>query len=903
MLFLIKGGKMFYNRNIESIIEELGSDITGLSSKEASARLQKYGENKLKEGENESVFKLFIESFKDPLVIILLIAAVIQILIGEVVESVIIIAVVLLNAVIGVVQAKKAESSLNALKEMSVPHAKVYRDNEKTNVSSHEVVIGDIVSLEAGDIVPADGRIFESESLKINEGMLTGESVPVEKNTDVIENEVGIGDRVNMAFSSSMIVNGRGKMIVTATGMDSEIGKIANLMENADTNQTPLQQKIDEFGKKLGLYILILSAIIFAIEVYRDIHAGTSNNTKEIIISAFMFAVALAVAAIPEALSSIVTIVLSIGTKIMSEKNAIVRRLPAVETLGSTSVICTDKTGTLTQNKMTVVDNYTLGDQNKKATEDFEGISIPFKNADVMNINFSDMTDKEKLVIIGTLCNDATIADDGTEVGDPTEVALIDFAKSSGLDTKNIRNSLTRISELPFDSDRKLMSTLYKIDGENVMMIKGAPDVVIQNTKYVIENGKSRELTDDDIKKLRNINEMFSELALRVLALGFKKVSEDSLNMDDEKDITLVGFVAMIDPPRESVVHAIKEAREAGIKTVMITGDHKITATAIAKDIGLYEEGDMALSGVELDNMDDVDLYKNIEKISIYARVSPENKIRIVKTWQKKHHVTAMTGDGVNDAPALKQADIGIAMGSGTEVAKDASAMVLVDDNFTSIVNAVEVGRTVYNNIKKSIAYLFAGNLGAIIAIIAAVVFNLPNPFTALQLLFINLVNDSLPAIALGFEGTEEGTMKRKPRPKDEKLLTNEMMREILVRGIIIGAVTIIAQRIGLAKSVNLGVAMSFSTLILSRTLQTLPARSSHHTIFKLGVFSNKVVIGAVVVCLIMFNVILLPSLRPIFTIPMDFGINELMICVGLSVVACALMEISKKIKPSNKEM
>ena len=886
---------MFYQKNSVEVLNDLDSNLTGLTQEESKLRLEKYGCNALQEKSKTPTWRLFLENFKDPLVIILLIAAMTQVFLGDTVESIIIFTVLVINAVLGVVQTKKAESSLDSLKKLSVPEAKVIRNNQKLTISSQELVPGDIVILEAGDYVPADGRIIESQTLKVIEGMLTGESEPVLKNTDVINEECALGDQKNMVFSGSMVVYGRATFVVTSTGMNTEVGKIADLLETAGNKQTPLQEKLDDFGKKLGIAIVFLAGFIFALEVFRG---GDLMNS-------FMFAIAIAVAAIPEALTSIVTIVLASGTNIMAKKQSIIRKLPAVETLGSTSVICTDKTGTLTQNKMTVVETYLYGPDSDK----FNGFEYN-KNYDFLNVEDTISSHSNEIAVAGCmlqerylnlssiLCNDSDVNEEGVEIGDPTEVALINYAQKYDLDYKSIREECLRIAEIPFDSDRKLMTTVNSIDGQNIMFTKGAPDVIFSRCKYAIKCDEILEMSDEILDEYKKVNENFSNRALRVLAFAYKKVSDEfEPTLADENDLILIGLMAMIDPPREEVFKAVEEAKSSGIKTIMITGDHKTTAAAIAREIGIMEKDDLALTGKELDSLDDTELDSKLERISVYARVSPENKIRIVKAWQKKGKVTAMTGDGVNDAPALKQADIGIGMGSGTEVAKDASAMVLVDDNFATIVNAIEVGRTVYSNIKKSITYLFSGNLGGIISILFAVFAGWANPFTTIQLLFINLVTDSLPAIALGFEKPEKNTMNKPPRDPNESILCKDTLKVVLTRGSIIGIVTILAQYIGMQTSDALGAAMAFSTITLSRIIQTFAARSNSETICSLGFTSNKYALGAVIVCLAMFSTTLLPFMRGIFAIPSVFEIQNLAICFGLAVLATICMEISKLFK------
>lgn len=878
---------MTYRKEVEIVLSEVESNKDGLSETEAKERLNKYGYNELREGEKTATWKMFLESFKDPLVIILLIAAIIQIFLGEIVESVIIFIVIILNSVLGVTQTKKAESSLDSLKKLSSPNAKVIRDGKKLTIPVKEVVKGDIVILEAGDYIPADGRLIEAQTLKIVEGMLTGESEAVLKHTEKIEEEVGIGDQRNMVFSGSTVVYGRGVLVVTATGMETEMGKVAGLLESAGSKSTPLQRKLDEFGKKLGVVIVILAIVIFGVQVFRG-YMEKLGSMKDLIFDSFMFAIAVAVAAIPEALSSIVTIVLAVGTKEMAQRQAIIRKLPAVETLGSTSVICTDKTGTLTQNKMTVVDFFMYGIEKEefpKGEENLEG-------------------QEEAITMASTLCNDSEITESGVEIGDPTEVALLRFADKNKIDYKLFRDKYDRLNEIPFDSDRKLMSTVNDINGNAMMFTKGAPDVVFNRCTSALNDGDLIKINEEILEKYRKENENFSNRALRVLAFAIKDVPDENFvpAIEDEVEMTLVGLMAMIDPPREQVYDAVKNAKSAGIKTVMITGDHKTTAAAIAKDIGIMSEDDMALTGKELDSLSEEELDRDLERISVYARVSPENKIRIVKAWQKKGKVTAMTGDGVNDAPALKQANIGIGMGSGTDVAKDASAMILTDDNFATIVNAVEVGRTVYSNIKKAITYLFAGNLGAIISIIFAVIMNWANPFTALQLLFINLINDSLPAISLGLEKSEQNIMINPPRDIDESVLAGGAWQTILYRGSLIGIVVIISQYIGNAGDAALGAAMAFSTVTLSRILQTLPARSNYYTIIELGIFSNKYVWGAIGVCSILYCLTLLPGIRSIFDIPATFGGTELGVCILLALCSTIIMELSKLLKKGRRE-
>ncbi len=869
-----------YNQSVNEVLEETKSQFEGLSPKEVENRQAKDGFNELKEKKKTSTWELFIDTLKDPMVIILLLVAFVQLFLGEFVESLVIFIVLMINSVVAVVQTKRAESSLDALRQMSAPSAKVLRNGEKISIPARELVVGDIVSLEAGDFIPADGRLIDVQNLRVEEGMLTGESEPVEKFSDVIEGEVALGDRKNMVFSSSLVVYGRADFLVTAIAEQTEIGKIAQMLETAEAKQTPLQQKLEKFGKQLGWAILALCALIFAVQILRLFTTNQTADMQKAVLDSFMFAVAVAVAAIPEALSSVVTIVLSVGTNKMAKQHAIMRNLPAVETLGSTSVICTDKTGTLTQNKMTVVDSYLPTQGSKELT---------------------DLTQADQKLLLNAmvLCNDSSFSQEGQALGDPTEVALIAYSDKIGYPYQDLREKSPRLAEFPFDSERKLMSTINDFEGQKTIFVKGGPDVLFNRCNQVFLDGKVQEFTPELKEKFQAQNEAFSQKALRVLAYAYKPVSDNKteLTLTDENDLILIGLSAMIDPPREAVYDSIAEAKKAGIKTIMITGDHKTTAQAIAKDIGLMNEGDMALTGQELDALTEEELRENLEKISVYARVSPENKIRIVRAWQNEHQVTAMTGDGVNDAPALKQANIGIAMGSGTDVAKDASSMILTDDNFVSIVSAVSIGRVVYDNIKKSISYLFSGNLGAIIAIVFALVVGWVNPFTALQLLFINLVNDSVPAIALGMEKAEPDVMEKAPRQLNEGIFANGLMRVILIRGSLIGIAAIISQYVGQKTSPEMGVAMAFTTLILARTLQTFAARSNSQNILKLGFTTNKYVLMAVTFCLALYSLTTLPFLREIFSIPASFGWSQWVVAAGLAVIAVICMEILKSIK------
>lgn len=871
----------YYKESIETVLSSLNTSTEGIMTEDAKKRQEEQGFNEISRKDRQSTLSMFIDTFKDPLVIVLLIVAIVQIVLGEAVESLIIFAVLIINSILSVVQTKKAEDSLESLRQMATPTTTVIRNGRPQNVEARELVKGDIVILEAGDNIPADGRLIEAESLQVVEGSLTGESVASDKFTDALEEGTPLADRSNMTYSGTLVTYGRAKMVVTAIGEDTEMGKVAQLIQSAEAKQTPLQRKLEDFSKKLGIGILILSILIFAIQAVR-IFLGNPQDYTVPLVNAFMFAVAVAVAAIPEALQSIVTIVLSVGTKEMAKQHAIIRQLPAVETLGSTSVICTDKTGTLTQNKMTVVDAY-----------------IPNGVIHLFSGDSQTWSDSERILMqIAVLANDSNIDEKGESSGDPTEVALIAYSNKQDAPYEEIRKKYPRLLELPFDSSRKRMSTVHEINGEKRLLTKGGPDIIFDLCSRIKLNGEIVELTEERLEVLKAQNEKFSDQAFRVLAFAYKPIEKDTIEVEDESDLIFVGLLAMIDPPREEVYHAVQDAEKAGIKTVMITGDHKTTARAIGRDLNIFKEGDLAYTGQELDALSDDELMDKLEKISVYARVTPENKIRIVDAWQKKNQVTAMTGDGVNDAPALKQADIGIAMGSGTDVAKDASAMILTDDNFVSIVHAVAVGRTVYSNIKKAIAYLFSGNLGAVIAILVALILKWVNPFTALQLLFINLANDSLPAIALALEPREPNVMNESPRDPDESIFSGKTLSTVIFRGSLIGLAVIISQFIGLQYSAEISVAMAFTTLILSRTLQVFPARSTTQTSFEAGFFTNKFILMAFIACLGLYGITLLPVVRGVFSIPDTFGLMHWAIATGLALSTTVLMELKKKVFP-----
>lgn len=858
-----------YEMTKEEIMNSLEVKPNGLSKNEVESRREKYGDNELQEGKKKSIFQVFLEQFKDVLVVILLIAATISMFLGNVESAIVIFVVVIINALLGTVQHVKAEQSLNSLKALSSPVARVLRDGEKIEIPSKEVVVGDILYLEAGDFVSADGRIIENYSLQVNESSLTGESESVIKTDEIInEKDIPVGDRKNMVFSGSLVTYGRATLVVTAVGMETEIGKVAELLNTTKEKKTPLQINLDNFGKKLAIVILVISIIVFGLNMIRG----------QALVDSFMFAVALAVAAIPEALSSIVTIVLSLGTQKMAKENAIIRKLQAVEGLGSVSIICSDKTGTLTQNKMTV----------KKVF-----INNQIKEAD--DISLDDELEKN-LLTMGLLCSDA-ITDGHKEIGDPTEIALVNFADMYGIDEIKMRDHYERLSEIPFDSDRKLMSTVCRMDKKNVMITKGALDVILNRTKDIITADGISKITDDHIKNIEKVNREFSKTGLRVLAFAFKELKDKTgIKLGDENDLTFIGLISMMDPPREESKQAVEECINAGIKPVMITGDHKITAAAIAKQIGILKDESEAVEGSELDNLSDEELKSFVEKISVYARVSPEHKIRIVRAWQEKGNVVAMTGDGVNDAPALKQADIGVAMGiTGSEVAKDAASMILTDDNFATIVKAISNGRNIYGNIKNSIKFLLSGNTAGILAVLYASLFALPVPFAAVHLLFINLLTDSLPAIALGLEPHSNNVMKEEPRDINESILTKNFALEIILEGIVIAAATITGFHIGLnAGGPALASTMAFAILCLARLIHGFTSKSKKHVLSGKALFSNRYLWAAFGVGFVLLNLVLLvPFLQPIFEVD-SMTMNQLLTVYGLSLLPFIIIQLVK---------
>ncbi|WP_154826333.1 cation-translocating P-type ATPase [Clostridium butyricum] len=861
----------FFSKTTDECLKELNSSMKGLSKEKCTDLLNSVGENILNEKEKKSIWSVFIEQFKDFLVIILIAAAIISALTGNLESTIVIIAVILINAVLGTVQYVKAEQSLDSLKALSSPNAKVIRDDKKVEIASKDVVPGDILLLEAGDLVVADGRILENYSLKVNESSLTGESEAVEKTQDIInKTEVALGDQKNMVFSSSLVTYGRATVLVTKTGMNTELGKIASLMEETQEKATPLQVSLDEFSKKLAIGIIGICALVFFLSMYR----GTP------LLDSLMFAVALAVAAIPEALSSIVTIVLAIGTQSMAKENAIIKKLKAVEGLGCVSVICSDKTGTLTQNKMTV----------KK-------IFVDNKTIDSEDININDELESF-LLNSSILCSDA-VSVDGNEIGDPTEVALTNLGHKFSINEIECRKTYARLREIPFDSDRKLMSTLHNIDGKYLMITKGALDVLLERTVNIKTSSGIRKFTKEDADNINAANKNLSTQGLRVLAFAYKEIAEDKeLNLDDENDFTFLGLISMIDPPREESKAAVADCIKASIKPIMITGDHKITASAIAKEIGILQKDDIAMEGLELDKMSEDELNASLEHISVYARVSPEHKIRIVKAWQNKGKIVAMTGDGVNDAPALKQADIGIAMGiTGTEVSKDAASMILTDDNFATIVKSITNGRNIYSNIKNSIKFLLSGNMSGILSVLYASIFALPAPFAPVHLLFINLITDSLPAIAIGMEKSKKDVLKDKPRNAKESILTKDFIISITLQGLVIGLFTMIAYHIGLSKgSVGTAMTMAFATLCIARLFHGFNCRGKK-SIFSIGLFSNRFSWMAFGIGIVLVNAVLLvPGLQGLFEVT-PLAINDIVTIHILAFMPTVAIQLTKLIR------
>ena len=834
--------KAYYNETVETVRRDLNGEQDFLTNEEVKRRQEKFGFNELAEGKKKSGLQIFLEQYKDFLVLILIVSAVVSLFLGETESAAVILVVITMNAILGTVQTIKAENSLESLKQLAAPEAKVVRNGAVVRIPGREITVGDVVHLEAGDYIPADGRVLESASLKVDESALTGESIGVDKISAPLTGELPLGDRRNMVFSGSYVTYGRGVFLVTGIGMNTEVGKIAGLLKNTSEKKTPLQINLDHFGKKLSMIILLLCAVLFALQVLKG---GA-------VADAFLFAVALAVAAIPEALSSIVTIVLAFGTRKMAKEGAIIRKLQSVEGLGSVSVICSDKTGTLTQNRMTIEHYYV------------DGRDIPADQIDPANPL------QEQMLKFSILCNDSTNVE-GQEIGDPTETAMVNLGDKKGISAQEVRDACPRNSEVPFDSDRKLMSTFHKMKDGYTMITKGAVDVMLKRVDYIQKGGKIFPVTEVDVENICRVNEQYSESGLRVLGIGYRHFPvEKNISTEDEQGLVFLGLLAMMDPPRTESAAAVSDCKRAGICPVMITGDHKVTAAAIAKRIGILHDLSEACEGADIENMSDEQLREFVPNISVYARVSPEHKIRIVRAWQEKGMIVAMTGDGVNDAPALKQADIGVAMGvTGTEVAKDAAAMVLTDDNFATIVKAVENGRNLYQNIKYAIQFLLSGNFGAILAVLCASLAGLPVPFAPVHLLFINLLTDSLPAIALGVEPHSSEVMNEKPRSADELILTKDFLGKIGLEGLVIGMMTMIGFLTGYHQNgALLGSTYAFGTLCLARLFHGFNCKSDHPVIFTKRFFNNKWLQGAFVLGAVLITVVLtVPGLHLLFKV------------------------------------
>lgn len=858
--------KHFYQQTVEEVFKDLHTSKNGLSPAQVAQNQEKYGLNELLQEKPANPFMIFLGQFKDLLVIVLIIAAIISAFSGEVISTAVILVVITLNAILGTVQEVQAQKSLDSLRSLSSPHVKVIRDGQLVEIESKDLTVGDVVYIEAGDVVEGDGRLFEAASLQINESALTGEVLPVEKTTEVIDKEVQINDQTDMVFSSGLVTNGTGKYICTAIGMETQIGKIAGMINDAEERQTPLQKSLEEFSKKLTLYIGLLCLVLLLVNVFLR---------HQPFLEALMVAVALAVAAIPEALNSIVTIVLSIATQKMVKNHAIMKKLDAVESLGCVSVICSDKTGTLTQNKMTVMEVFT----------DMTPSTVELMDA---QNNYA-----QQILLKGAKLNtNAVVNGDGTSIGDPTEIALIDMFNKYQKAHPEFVIKAERVDEVPFDSDRKLMS----VSSKNHLYTKGAADELLKRCTSILMGSEKRPITDADKDLILTQNEQYAAQGLRVLGFAYKNLEPkhecSSISYEDEQDLCFVGLVAEQDPPRVESAAAVLTARKAGIKPVMITGDHVVTAKAIAEKIGIYQEGDLAVEGNELAHMSDAELAKKLPHISVYARVAPEHKIRIVKAWQERGDIAAMTGDGVNDAPALKAADIGIAMGiTGTEVSKDAAKMILTDDNFATIVKAIESGRNVYNNIRNSIIYLLSGNLSAIFTVVAASIAFLPDPFTAVQLLFINLVTDSLPAIAIGMEPDHADVINQKPRKSDESILNKSALAQIGIEGFLIFLAVFAAYLIGLKTSDGAATTMAFSTLTLSRLFHGFSQRGDK-PLWQLP-FNKYSVIAFVIGAVLLAGILNIPGLQDIFDVTPLSVLNSSLI-VLFSLASFAAVQLFK---------
>ncbi|WP_270496480.1 cation-translocating P-type ATPase [Faecalibacillus intestinalis] len=853
---------MYYQKRISEVMKACETSENGLSHEEIIKRHQQFGYNILDEKKKENPFMIFLKQFQDLLVIILIIAAIISGMSGQIESTIVIVSVIIVNAILGTIQTLKAEKSLDSLKKLSVPKAKVIREGTLQEVDSTELTIGDLVQIEAGDVISGDGRIIECSSLQINESALTGEVESVDKTTDVITGQVVVGDQKNMVFSSSLVTNGTGRYIVTHIGMQTEIGKIASMLNNAKERKTPLQKSLDDFSGKLSIGIFFISLIVLCLNLFL---------AKQSLIDSLMIAVALAVAAIPEALSSIVTIVLSMSTQKMVKENAIIKNLNSVESLGCVSVICSDKTGTLTQNKMTPQ-------------------TIYFYNH-LMKISELDNRHHDHSVLLKSclLCNNAVINGE-QRIGDPTELALIDLVHEYTKNDIEFKHTAVRTSELPFDSDRKLMS----ISSLNHIYTKGAPDVIIKRCSTILINGIKEPITKRHLDAIEKENQRCANNGLRVLGFAYKDYRGNQVTLEDEHDLTFIGLVSLMDPPRIESQDAVAKCKIAGIKPIMITGDHVVTARAIATQIGIYEDGDLSIEGYELDKMSEEELDEKLPHISVYARVAPEHKIRIVKAWQKRGDIVAMTGDGVNDAPALKQSDIGVAMGiTGTEVSKDAASMILTDDNFSTIVKAVITGRNVYRNIKNSINYLLSGNFAGILCVFIASLLLLPTPFFPVHLLFMNLITDSLPAIAIGMETGKNCVLKEKPRSSSDSILNKQTVLQITFEGIIIAICTMCAYLFGLKQDPLVASTMAFATICLARLLHGFNCRSNL-PLTKIGFYTNRSSIYAFLIGFSLLHVILfVPFMHSLFMIQ-TISITQLFVIYAFALIPTIIIQTKK---------
>jgi|LDZT01.1.fsa_nt_gi Ca2+-transporting ATPase len=897
--------KNYYQKSVTETETELNASLVkGLDSSEVKTRLEKVGLNQLEEGKKRTVWNMLIDQFKDVLIIILLVSAIVSILLGEVTDAIVIAIIVILNAVMSVLQESKAEKSLDALKKMTVPETLVIRDGQQKKIKSPQLVPGDVVLLESGDRIPADLRLVEVTDMRIQESVLTGESEAVEKNTAKVQAEdTSLGDRSNMAYMGTSVIAGRGKGVVVATGMDTEMGQIAGMLQEQKKELTPLQKKLNQVGKNLGIIILFVIAIVVLLGCLRGIA----------FFDMFMTGISLAVAAVPEGLPAVVTIVLALGVQQMIKRNVIIRRLPAVETLGATTVICSDKTGTLTQNQMTVQKLVTVDREIDVEGSGYEPFGQFKQNK--KSIQTSDDKTLSLLLKAAALCNNSSLKQDPDNqhwdiIGDPTEGALIVAAAKAGYQEEDLKNKYPRLKELPFDSDRKRMSTIHQTpDGNTLLFVKGAPDQIIERCKSYMDNDKTEQLTESIKQKISEQNKELASSALRVLAVAYREITPSEKEKLDNKEkfdidktenqLTYLGLVAMIDPPRKEAIQAVHTCRRAGIRPVMITGDYSLTAQAIAIQLDIYQPGDRIITGRELEKMPQSELEKIVLETTIFARVSPRHKQRIVKALQKNKQVVAMTGDGVNDAPALKESDIGVAMGiTGTDVSKEAADMILTDDNFSSIVSAVEEGRKIYQNIRKFVRYLLSCNLGEIITIFIAILIGLPRPLLPIQILWVNLVTDGFPALALGLDPAEMDLMKHPPRDPDEGIFSGKMGFNIFSQGIFIGIITLIVFYYGYSQySLEVGETMAFGTLSFSQLWQSLNSRSNRFSLLKLGIFTNKYLVLAIFTSgILQLVVMVIPYLQNVFKI-VPLNISQWLVIIFISFTAVPYVEILKKIK------